>query len=145
MAPRPIRSEAQYFRVARPVRSDRDWQVKSGRDRLKQAQPWRRRKASTPDVADNDFGIGQQRSKPLRIALVLEDLGFQGRFQLGRMRGNACREMAEKLGSSFELFPVSYAPGVLGDRHSFSIDTQLGRWPWQAVEQSYLSHQPGDP
>jgi hypothetical protein len=91
---------------------------------------------------DNDFGIGQQRSKPLRIALVLEDSGFQGRFQLGKdARGNACREMAEKQGLHSSFFPF-HMPKAF---YSFSIDTQLDRRPWRAVEQSYLSHQPGDP
>jgi hypothetical protein len=58
-------------------------------------------------VADNDFGIGQRRSKPLRIALVLEDLGFQGRFQLG-----------------------SYPPHCRGDHGDWwRRGARAGRWP----------------
>ena len=70
-------------------------------------------------MTDHDFGIAQQRGKPLGIALILKDLRVQARFHLAKdARSNIRGEVAENT-VSYGLFPV-LTLNRCGDRHSFA-------------------------
>ena len=78
--------------------------VEPGRHRLQQAKARRGREARAPDMADHNLRIRQQRGKLRRVALIVEDRGFERHLQLGenprRDRGG---EMTEKQG--FHMLP----------------------------------------
>src|SRR5205807_10383405 len=64
----------------------------------------RGRKRRPPDMPDDDLRFRQQRGKMLRIALIIEDRGFQRGLDLGEnARRDASGEMAEKQG--FHVLP----------------------------------------
>jgi hypothetical protein len=54
-------------------------------------------------MSDHDLGFGQQRSKLRRIALIVEDRGFERRLTSARIRGATVGQNARETG-------LSYAP-----------------------------------
>ena len=89
-------------------------EVEPGRYRLQQAKARRGREPRPPDMTDHDLRIGQQRGKLRRIALIIEDRGFERRLHLGenprRDRGG---EMAEKQGFHVLPSPTQYGIAIV--------------------------------
>ena len=113
-------------------------QVKSCRDRLQQAQPRRRREAGAPNMTNHDLGVGQQRSKLLRIALIFPGAASLRAFSPWKeCAGQQLREMAEKQSFHFR-FSSSCPPGFHGDRHKFCINARSAAVvPMQPIKAAY--------
>jgi hypothetical protein len=102
-------------------------QVKSCRDRLYQAQPWRRREAGAPNMTNHDLGVSQQRGKLLYIASFSRMFVSRGVFTLERICGAMVAAKRPRNRVFILAFSSSISPSDAEDRHSFCNDMQPGR------------------